>query len=142
MKIAVCVDNNEPSDLALKQALELVDIADNSQLTIVHSVKDTVNESAVMKGSYNDEKIDRAKSLLKSYLEKVEDMGYDDINASTELIATDKPSVESISDYVSDNGYDHIYIGHRALDRDKEKIFGSFAKKMIRYSDVPVTVVS
>lgn len=142
MKIAVCVDNNEPSDLALNEALELVDIADKSQLTIIHSVKDTINGSKVVKGNYDNEKINRAKSLLNSYVETVEDMGYENIEIKTELITTDKSSVESISDYVSDNGYDHIYIGHRAMDRDKEKIFGSFAKKMIRYSDVPVTVVS
>lgn len=142
MKIAVCVDNNEPSNLALNEALELVDVADDSELTVIHSVKDTVSDSTVMKGSYDDESIERARALLNSYVETIEDMGYNDIQVNKELIATDKSTVESVSDYISDNNYDHVYIGHRAMDRDKEKIFGSFAKKMIRYSDIPVTVVS
>lgn len=141
MKVAVCVDHNEPSKLAIKEALELVDMT-GSELTLLHSVQDQVSDTEqVVKGNTSDEMRSRGNGILQSYMDYIDDMNYD-IKVNKELIISDDSSVESISNYLDQNNYDHVYIGHRALDKEKEKLYGSFAKKMIRYANIPVTIVS
>lgn len=141
MKIAVCVDNNKSSRYAIDEALELVDVTE-SELTLIHSVQDQVSDTEQVVEENTSNKVRRrGNNILESHINYIDNTNYD-IELNKELVISDDSSVESISRYLNQNNYDYVYIGHRDLDKEKEKLYGSFAKKMIKYSKIPVTVVS
>lgn len=141
MKVAVCVDGSSPSEKALKEASEFVELV-GGDVVLVHSVQESVqNDKEGLIQESDGEAIDRAESLLTNMKDEMEEKS----NAGkveTELLCSNNGKVQDIISYVEEEEIDYVFIGHRALDKRKEELFGSFAKDMISKSTVPVTVVS
>lgn len=143
MKIAVCIDETEPSKKALKKAVEFADLT-STDLVLIHNVSEeimTSNDELVQEGSQKAMK--RGEEFLSRKMKEAEDLSInDDVSIHTELIVSDGSAVDSIIDYIKDSGIEQTFIGHRALKSRHEELFGSFAKKMISETTVPVTVVT
>lgn len=142
MKIAVCVDDDSPSQRALEEAVEFAEVVDGD-IVLLHSVQKTVDNTQneiIREGS--TKAIERGHELLDRMQSQVNKHAQEHVNVSKEILPSDNGTVNEIRDYVSKNSVDHVFIGHRALDKRKEELFGSFAKNMISVSDVPVTVIS
>lgn len=139
MNVAVCIDNSESSGKVLDEAVDFAEET-NSKLTLVHSVKQNVeNHSGVVKES-SDKAIQRGEGILDRFQERAKNSEYE-IDIDKELIYSDSSTVDTVIDYINNEDFDYVYIGHRALGSDKEKMFGSFAKTVISHSRSPVTVV-
>lgn len=139
MKVAVCIDNREPCEKVLDRAVEFADKT-NSSLTLIHSVKENVNNHEQVVKESSDKAIDRGKEILNRHQNRVEESEYN-IDVDKELLHTDSSTVDTIIEYINRNNFDYVYIGHRALETEKEKMFGSFAKTVISHSKSPITVV-
>ena len=141
MRVAVCVDDSPPSKMALKEASKFVEIA-GGELVLVHSVQESVQRSddgLIQEG--DGEAISRAESLLERMKKDLQDTN-EDVTVDTEVLYSNNGEVEDILSYLNEDETDYVFIGHRALEKRKEEIFGSFAKEMISKSSIPVTVVS
>lgn len=139
MNVVVAVDSSEESMAAAHNAAAAAERI-GAQLTLVHCVQRTVTEQ----GSNGpiQEGFDEAQSRGMARLETTEEelSGYD-VDIDTELL-TDGSPVELFVEYLFSERPHAVYIGHRDLSNREEELLGSFAKKLIDRSPVPVTVVS
>lgn len=141
MKVAVCVDDSSPSKRALEEASEFVEVT-GGELVLVHSVQESVQSSRdelIQEG--DGEAINKAEALLEEMKEDLKEIN-GDATVDTEILYSDNGKVEDVLSYLDEDKIDYVFIGHRALDKRKEELFGSFAKDMVSKSSIPVTVVS
>lgn len=141
MKIAVCVDGSTHSKKALDEACEFAEFV-NGEIVLIHSVQESVQsegDELIQEG--NDEAIEKAESLLQDMEEDVH--GEDkSVAVSTEVLYSNNGKVDDVVSYLDEEMIDYVFIGHRALDKREEELFGSFAKDMVSNCNIPVTVVS
>jgi nucleotide-binding universal stress UspA family protein len=136
MEFVVCVDTSDASYVAAEQAAEMAELV-GATLTLVHSANAAVEStgSGLIKQS-SDDAVDDATTVLDTHKAALEDT---EVAVRTELLYGQP--VEAIVDYLNESLPDAVYLGHRSLDSRAESMFGSFAKRLIGHSPVPVTVV-
>lgn len=142
MKVAVCVDQSNASKEAVKKATEFAELVDGS-IELIHSIKPNVRskEDQLVKEP-DSEAEERGHEILADMADVVREKNKD-IVVSTALLSSEQDdSVENILDHLHHNNFDYVYIGHRSLNEKHEKMYGSFAKKIISMCEIPVTVVS
>lgn len=130
MRIVVPVDTSECSMRALSHALEIAEAMD-ATIDVVHF------------SEFEDE----ATADLKSMIEEV--LAEFDVDAETEIVGDIHLSDFQVSRRIGENilklvekrGYDQIVMGHHGAGLVDEVILGSAAKKVVKDSTVPVTVV-
>lgn len=139
MEFVVSVDSSDESQAAVHEAASLAETV-GASLTLVHSVqRDIVPGRSESDGLVREslaEAEDRAWHLLQSL--EVEANDYD-VPVTKELVYGG--TVEAVVEYLEDHGPEAVYIGHRDLPTRQEELEGSFAKRLIGESPVPVTVV-
>lgn len=147
MNIVVCVDENKQSEIALDKAVEYVNNVniEEIELTLIHSLNVGVsydNNNIIQKSK--DNKISRIENKMAELKSKVYKNINKDINIESVILDTenDDSVVDSIVNYISNENIYQVFIGHRALKKKHEKLYGSFAKQMIAKSPVPVVVTT
>jgi len=148
MKFLVAIDGSEESDRAIDHAAEMAEAADAS-LTIVNSVDpdvyDTGGSEPVAGLSGAERRLvvesvadaeERGDRLLEDAVERARETGVD---AASELLYGNP--VETIPDVAATDDYDGVFVGHRGLSDEHERVLGSVAKGLVERSTVPVTVV-
>ncbi len=139
MEFVVSVDQSDVSTAAVHEAATRAEEV-GAALTLVHSVqRDIVPGRSESDGLVREslaEAEDRAWHILNSH--KVELSDYD-IPISTEMVYGS--GVDAVVEYLESNRPEAVYIGHRDLPSRQEQLEGSFAKRLIGKSPVPVTVV-
>ncbi len=143
MKIVVCVDETEPSRLALDKAVEFANNLENVKILLVNSLDKEINHKnhGLVKQS-TEEAIDKYDKLINNLKERALEKSKSDIDIETVILDSDSHPVQSIIDFVSEQNVYQVFIGHRAMDEKHEKLYGSFAKEMISKSPVPVVVTT
>lgn len=148
MRFAVAIDGSAESDRALDRAVEMA-LAAGADLTAVHSVDPDVYdrggaepptdnadfEDRLVVESVSDAER-RGERLLDEAVERAGDAG---LAVDAELLYGDP--VETIPDFATAEGYDGVYVGHRGLSDEHERVLGSVAKGIVERSSLPVTVV-
>lgn len=138
MKVAVFVDETNPSKEAVKEAVQFTQLTDAS-LHLVHSIEREVIENGEnLVRESEDEAIDRAEKLLDSHLSDIEQQ---DLDVKRQVVSGKGSHTDELASYIENEDIDRVFIGHRGLTGRKEELFGSFAKDMIGQLDVPVTVI-
>jgi len=148
MKFLVAVDGSKESDRAIDHAAEIADAAGGT-LTVVNSVDpdvyDTGGSEPVAGLSGAERRLvvesvadaeERGERLLEDAVERARETGVD---AASELLYGNP--VETIPDVAATDGYDGVFVGHRGLSDEHERVLGSVAKGLVERSTVPVTVV-
>lgn len=142
MKHVVATDGSSASDAAVTYAAEHA-VGLDADLEIVHVlVPQTRLEGgrAVFEGE--EAAIDPGKRTLAQAERLAADVaaGFDtELRLSTELL-NGQPA-PAIADHAAETGADAIYVGHRGLSSEHEKVVGSVAKRVVDEADVPVVVV-
>ncbi|MFB6138893.1 MAG: universal stress protein [Halosimplex sp.] len=148
MRFAVAVDGSSESDRAIDHAVEMA-TATGASLTALHSVDPDVydlggDEPPAGSADFEDrlvvESVEdaerRGERLLAAAVERAGDAG---IDVEGELLYGDP--VATIPDFAASEGYDGVFVGHRGLSDEHERVLGSVAKGLVERSSVPVTVV-
>lgn len=148
MEFVVAVDGSAESDRALDHAVEMARAA-GAALTAVHSVDPDVYdrggaEAPTDNAGFDDRLIvesvsdaeRRGERLLEDATERAGDAGLD---AGTELLYGDP--VETVPEFAAREEYDGVFVGHRGLSDEHERVLGSVAKGVVERSSLPVTVV-
>ncbi|WP_123536932.1 universal stress protein [Halosimplex salinum] len=148
MRFVVAVDGSAESDRALDHAVEMATAA-GSTLTAVHSVDPDVYDLGGSEPPANSSEFEerlvvesvsdaetRGERLLGDAVDRAAEAGLD---ADAELLYGDP--VETIPDFATREGYDGVFVGHRGLSEEHERVLGSVAKGVVERSSVPVTVV-
>lgn len=143
MKIVVCVDESKASELALKNSVEFAN-NNNSELILLHSLNYEINNNNedIIRESTTDA-ISRSENLIDRLTNKANELSTSELNIDSVIVGNENSdSIQPIIDYVNNEDIEQIFIGHRALEQKHEKLYGSFAKKMISKSPVPVVVTT
>jgi nucleotide-binding universal stress UspA family protein len=129
----------------LDHAATLAGAAD-AELVLVHAVNPSVYE--VMDGPVRDGSSAEERLLLES-TEDAEERGQElleraaaqveGVQAETELLYGSPAT--AIADYAESVAADGVFVGHRDLSEEQERVLGSVAKRLVDNSPVPVTVV-
>lgn len=139
MNVVVAVDSSEESMAAAHNAAAAAERIE-AKLTLVHCVQQSVTNG----GSNGpiQESFDDAQTRGQARLEQVHGaLSEYDVDVAHELLTGGAP-VQSFVEYLFDERPHAVYIGHRDMSEREEALLGSFAKKLIDRSPVPVTVVS
>lgn len=144
MRVAVCVDDSNPSKEAVEKAIEFSEESE-SEIILIHSVTPEVSvnpgEKPIKESS--DEAISRGRDIVNNMRANAQERATNDTDINVDVLSSkDNDNVSVINSYLSKNDIDHVFIGHRGMDEKHEELFGSFAKKLISNAPVPVTVVT
>lgn len=132
-KVLVCVAEKQRSLEAVQKAVEFCKET-SSSLTVVHAIDDKVRSKSgeLVRDS---KEIDEAQSLVNSITKNI------DMDARGEVLTEDKNIVSLVSEFARREGFDYIFVEHRNLEDRFEEMVGSFTKKLISNTSVPVVVV-
>ena len=83
--------------------------------------------------------VSAAEELLSAARETAESTAGEDIPVETTLLAG-VPATEIVT-HAAETGASAIYVGHRTLSADHQRVVGSVAKTVLEKATVPVTVV-
>jgi len=145
MRFVVAVDGTPGSERVLQHAASLAEAA-AAELVLVHAVNPSVYEvmdGPVRDGSNAEERLllestedaeERGEQLLERAAERVEG-----VHTETELLYGSPAS--AIAEYAEEVGADGVFVGHRDLSEEQERVLGSVAKRLVDNSPAPVTVV-
>lgn len=136
MEYVVSVDTSDESKAAVREAAQLAENT-GATLTLVHCVQRDIRPDEggpVREGLAEAE--DRGHYLLTKRKAQLDEYS---VSVSTELVYGN--GVDAVVDYLEQNQPEAVYIGHRDLPKRREELEGSFAKRLIGESPVPVTVV-
>ena len=142
MKYLVATDGSDVSDLAVEHAANDASVWD-VPLEIVHVLApeaELVEGEIVLPGG--DKAIEQGRRILRSARETagaVADEHDADIGIHTELLSGNPP--EAITDHARETGASRIYVGHRGLSKERERVVGSVAKTVVDNATVPVSIV-
>ena len=148
MKFVVAVDGSAESERAVDHAVGMAAAAGGT-LTVVHSVDPDVYdtggtepvsglsdaEGRLIIESVEDAE-ERGERLLADAADRAAEAG---VEADAELLYGNP--VETIPEFAAEEGYDGVFVGHRGLSDEHERVLGSVAKGLVERSSVPVTVV-
>lgn len=137
MHIVTCVDDSKQSTEAAKAAASLCQKVDG-QMTLLHTVSTSIertHQGDAIRETHTEKETERA--ALREIAEKVS------VPCRTEIIMSEPDGeVDSVVSYLETEQPDYVFLGHRALSKRHETMFGSFAKSLIGECPIPVTVVS
>ncbi|MFC6716215.1 universal stress protein [Natrialbaceae archaeon GCM10025810] len=138
MKLLVATDGSGVSDTAVERAATEADAWD-ATLEIVHVLTpetELVDGKLVLPGE--DEAIQNGERTLEQARGLAGEAAAG-VEITTELLAG-RPA-EAIAEHAAKTGVDGIYVGHRGLSDDRERVVGSVAKTVVDKATVPVTIV-
>lgn len=148
MNLAVAVDGSDPAEAALDHALDVAEGLDAS-LTALYVVNpnvyqergaDPITDRSDAEDRLVVEDVDDDERRGTDVLEAATARGADrDVEVRTELRHGDP--VETLATYAEEADLDGLFVGHRGLSADQERVLGSVAKGVVDRSSVPVTVV-
>jgi nucleotide-binding universal stress UspA family protein len=140
MRYLTATDGSEESDAAVEYATRQASAFD-ATLEIAHVLEpktELIEGEVVLPGG------ERAAQLGEQTLEQARRLAADDVEdenvrIETELLAG-RPA-NAIAERARETGADAIFVGHRGLSEERERVVGSVAKSVLDRADVPVTVV-
>ncbi|MEF8853680.1 MAG: universal stress protein [Haloarculaceae archaeon] len=141
MRYIVATDGSEESDAAVRYATRHA-LAFDATLEIVHVLEpktELVGGEVVLPGG------EKATELGRRTLEAARGVATDVADADggteieTELLAG-RPA-DAIADRARETEADAIFVGHRGLSEERERVVGSVAKNVVDKATVPVTVI-
>ncbi|MDG5818638.1 universal stress protein [Natronococcus sp. A-GB7] len=141
MRYLIATDGSEVSDTAVERAARDASALEAS-LEIVHVLTpetELVDGALVLPGE--ERAVEYGERTLRQATELATETvgGGADLEITTELLAG-RPAA-AIADYADEAGADGIYVGHRGLSTEHERVVGSVAKAVVDKSTVPVTIV-
>jgi|APHM01.1.fsa_nt_gi Universal stress protein UspA and related nucleotide-binding proteins len=149
MKYVVATDGSPQSDEAVRYATSHA-LAFDATLELVNVITPgtgTVEGKPIFEGedvAADDGRriLDRARDVARdaSTDEGEESDGGSAVPEMKGELLTGRPA-HAISSHAVETGADGIYVGHRGLSSDREKVVGSVAKGILDEAEVPVTVV-
>jgi nucleotide-binding universal stress UspA family protein len=135
----VATDGSTESDTAVEYAATQA-VAFDATLETVHVLEpqtELIEGQVVLPGG------ERATELGEQTLAQARrlavDAVEDDLQVETELLAG-RPA-RAIARHARERSVDAIFVGHRGLTEERERVVGSVAKSVVDRADVPVTVV-
>jgi len=142
MRYLVATDGSPEGDDAVTYAATQA-LAFGATLEIVHVVTPgtrVVEGEAVLEGAADAaESGRRTLEQARAVAERAAEDGATALAVETELLQG-RPA-HAIADYAGDVDADAIFVGHRGLSSEREKVVGSVAKGVVDEADRPVTVV-
>lgn len=142
MRYVVATDGSSASDAAVTYAAEQAAALD-ADLEIVHVL---IPQTRLEGGQAVFEGEEAAIGPGERTLAQAERLATDvAAGFDTELeivtgLLSGQPA-PAIADHAADIGADAIYVGHRGLSSEREKVVGSVAKRVVDEAEVPVVVV-
>ncbi|ELY55534.1 universal stress protein [Natronolimnohabitans innermongolicus] len=140
MNILVATDGSDVSDTAVEHAAAEADAWD-APLEIVHVLTPEtklVDGTLVLPGE--DEAVEQGeRTLVQAERRAIETVANGDLEAETKLLAG-RPA-QAIVDRAAEIDARGIYVGHRGLSEERERVVGSVAKTVVDKATVPVTIV-
>ncbi|ELY54789.1 UspA domain protein [Natronococcus amylolyticus DSM 10524] len=141
MRYLIATDGSEVSDTAVERAARDASALD-ATLEIVHVLTpetEFVDGALVLPGE--ERAVEYGERTLRQATELAAETVADgaDLEITTELLAG-RPAA-AIADYAAEADVDGIYVGHRGLSTEHERVVGSVAKAVVDKSTVPVTIV-
>ena len=142
MQYLVAVDGSVESDQAVTYAAtHAVELG--AALAIVHVLEpetELIDGEVVLPGG--DRATDIGEQVLNRARQRAVEAADDrdgDLDADTKLLTGRPP--DAIADYADRAGVDAIYLGHRGLSEERERVVGSVAKSVVDKATVPVTII-
>ena len=140
MSHLVATDGSAEGDDAVRYAARQA-AAFDEPLEIAHVLTpdaEVVDGTIILPGE--DEAVEAGEGVLERATALArEAAGGDDLAVVTELL-TGRPA-DAITGYATDAGADAVYVGHRGLSEERERVVGSVAKSVVDKATVPVTVI-
>jgi nucleotide-binding universal stress UspA family protein len=140
MRYLVAADGSEESDRAVEYAATQA-VAFDATLEVVHVLEpetELVGGEIVLPGGERATELGE-QTLAQARRLAVESVDGEDPSVETELLAG-RPA-HAIATRARETGTDAIFVGHRGLSEERERVVGSVAKSVVDRADVPVTVV-
>lgn len=142
MHYLVATDGSPESDEAVQYAVEHA-LAFDATVELVNVITPqtrVVEGEAVFEGEEGAEEAGRrtlegARRIAEEAAQEADQM----VDLETELLLG-RPA-HAIADYADEVDADAIFVGHRGLSSEREKVVGSVAKGIVDRADRPVTVV-
>ena len=142
MRHLAATDGSTKSDEAVRYAA-MHAVALDGELEIVHVLTpetELVDGEVIMPGE--EAALEEGQRILRQATSVAESVAEDrggDLDVDTELLAG-RPA-EAITERASETDADAIYIGHRGLSDQRERVVGSVAKSVVDRATVPVMVI-
>lgn len=141
MRYLVATDGSPEGDDAVAYAARHA-AAFDAEVELVHVLTPrtrSVDGEAVFEGE--TETAEQGERLLEAAREIAADgEGFDGEERIDTQLLTGRPA-HAIAEYAAAVDADAVYIGHRGLSSEREKVVGSVAKGVVDEASVPVTVV-
>jgi len=142
MRYLTATDGSEESDAAVEYATRQA-AAFDATLEIAHVLEpktELIEGEVVLPGGeraaqLGEQTLEQARRLAASTVEAEDES----VRIETELLAG-RPA-NAIAERARETGADAIFVGHRGLSEERERVVGSVAKSVLDRADVPVTVV-
>jgi nucleotide-binding universal stress UspA family protein len=130
MDVLVPVDGSKCSERALEYAAEFVTLHEGS-IHVVH---------------FTDVRGDDTAALLEKVEDKLSAAGLDDdpevvVDIRLSNLRSSGRVGRDVLDYLDNHEFDHVVMGHHGQGRVERLILGSATEKVVRGTEVPVTVV-
>lgn len=139
MRYIVAVDDSKESDDTVEYAIDHA-AAFGAALELVHVVvpeTELLGEELVLQG--RKEATEKGHRILDDALDHAEAVADGEVDLETVLL-TGRPA-DAIVDRASETDTAAVFVGHRGLSTEQEKVVGSVAKSIVSKATVPVTVV-
>ena len=141
MHYIVATDGSDESEEAIRYGAHQA-IALDAGLEVVHVLTpqtELIDGEIVMPGGdraveYGEQTLENATGLIEDVLEAHDTI----LEIETTLLAGHPAN--AITDHADDVGADAIYVGHRGLSNERQRLVGSVAKSVVDKSNVPVTI--
>lgn len=142
MRYLVAADGSPESDQAVRYAARKAVLVD-ATLEVVHvptPETELIDGEVVVPGE--DAAMDHASRTLEGARELATETASDlDVDLAVEThVATGRPA-DAIAERADETDTDAIYVGHRGLSAEHERVVGSVAKAVVDRAAVPVTIV-
>jgi nucleotide-binding universal stress UspA family protein len=142
MRYLAATDGSPESDDAVCYAARQA-LAFDARLEIVHVLTpeaELVDGEVVMAGG--DAAIEQGEATLARARELatgVADDRGEDLTVDTQLLTG--RAADAIAEHAAATGADAIYVGHRGISGERERVVGSVAKSVLDRASVPVTII-
>lgn len=140
MRYLVATDGSRESDAAVEYAVRQA-LAFDATVELVNVITPgtaVVDGTAVFEGEEDAEEAGR-RTLEAARRVAEEAAGDETLTVETELLLG-RPA-HAVADYAAEVDADAIFVGHRGLSSERQKVVGSVAKGVVDQADRPVTVV-
>jgi len=142
MRYIVATDGSEESEDAIRYASRQAQALD-ATLELVHAIEPAAelrHGELVLPGS--ERSMELGEETLEAGRQVASDVAREhdaELTVETRLLAG-RPA-DAITDHAHESDADAIYVGHRGLAEDQERVLGSVAKSVVDRASVPVTII-